>query len=137
MQMRIGRWISILYRKSQTYIGQRLKAYGIMSSEYPILLQLYDKDGITQDEIVHFHSLDKSGVTRTVQSLEKKGLIFREKDTQDQRCKRIFLTEEGWKAQEIINSVLDEWNQKMEQNFSEEESEEMICYLKKMVENVF
>lgn len=137
MQLQTGRWISILYRKSQIYIGQYLKPYGIMPGEYPILLQLYQLDGITQEEIVNYQSLDKSGVTRTVQSLERKGFIRREKDEKDQRCKRIFLTEEGWKVQPVIDKVLKEWNQMMTQNFNSEDKEEIIHYLKQMVENVF
>lgn len=108
-----------------------------MPGECPILLQLYRLDGITQEEIVHYQSLDKSGVTRTVQSLERKGFIRREKDEKDQRCKRIFLTEEGWKVQPVIYKVLEEWNQKMTQNFSSEDEDEIIHYLEQMVDNVF
>ena len=43
----IGKMISILQRKAQSYYTKFLKDYGISSAEYPVLFYLNGRDGVT------------------------------------------------------------------------------------------
>ena len=78
MSERIGKLISILHRKGQIFLNKELKKYDVVASEVPILLALYKKDGMTQDELGAYACLDKSAVTRIIQSLLKKNYIISE-----------------------------------------------------------
>ena len=86
MQNNPGRLLSILYRKAQVYWTQSLKEYHITSAEYPILLRLYAREGVTQEEIVAELEMDKSAIARALQSLIDKGFVEKQKDEQDRRC---------------------------------------------------
>lgn len=136
MKQYSGKLISILYRKSQMFWAQTLKDYDIASSEYPILIMLNKRDGITQDEIASKLGVDKSAVTRVVKSLLEKGFIERKKDLEDLRCNRIYLTEKGHKSWEPIQKGREEWDAIMSKNLKKEETKEVIRILSQMVENI-
>lgn len=136
MEKRIGRPISILYRKSQIFIGQALKLYDITSAEYPILLFLKQRNGITQEELASHLYLDKSAVTRILQTLELKGFVIKIKDEKDSRCNRVYLTEKGIDNQSGIAKALDDWNTVLMTDMEQEKCEEIYELLMHMVENV-
>lgn len=136
MERRIGRLISILYRKSQIYLGQALKQYDVSSAEYPILIALKNKDGVTQEELsTHLH-MDKSAVTRIIQTLVSKGFVLKNKDENDQRCNRVYLAQKGCEAQSQIDKALMSWNAILMMNMKEEKQDEIYALLMQMVDNV-
>ncbi len=53
------------------------------------------KEAVSPGEICRRFSLDVSRVTRLTQSLEREGLLKRERDPEDRRYLRLCLTEEG------------------------------------------
>lgn len=136
MQKRIGRLISILYRKSQIFLGQALKAYDITSAEYPVLIALNKKDGVTQEELVSYLYLDKSAITRVIQGLVEKEFVTKSKDDEDQRCNRIYLTAKGYEVQAKIEKALNDWNVILMTGIEEEKGEKIYEVLMHMVGNV-
>ncbi len=136
MDKRTGRLISILYRKSQMYIAQELKQYHVSSSEYPVLISLSREDGVTQESLADHLSLDKSAVARIIQSLIVKGFVKKQKDENDHRCNRVYLTTEGLCLKDPIERALNDWNQILMSNKNKEEQELIYELLEGMVENV-
>lgn len=136
METNLGKYISIIYRKGQIYWGKCLKEQDIASAEYPILLILLQKEGITQEAIATELDLDKSAVARSVQSLLEKGFIERKKDDIDRRCNRIYLTEKGYKSKESLQETKAGWETILAKSFTGEERAEAKVLLGKMVENI-
>lgn len=136
METNLGKYISIIYRKGQIYWGKCLKEQDIASAEYPILLILLQKEGITQEAIATELDLDKSAVARSVQSLLEKGFIERKKDDIDRRCNRIYLTEKGYKSKESLQETKAGWETILAKSFTGEERAEAKMLLGKMVENI-
>lgn len=128
-----GRFISILHRKAQIHWTQILKDVGISAAEYPILICLNYQDGITQEEITERLGIDKSAVTRVIQSLYEKGMVERKKDKIDRRCNRIYLTEEGKKTKEPIEQTKKEWSDTLMKGMTEEEK---ILFLRLLIQAV-
>ena len=60
-----------------------------------VMLYLREKDGVTQNYLCLITYKDKAWMNRTVGKMEKKGLITRHKGEDDQREKRVFLSEQG------------------------------------------
>lgn len=136
MVKRIGRLNSILYRKSQIYFGQALETYNITSAEYPILIYLNQKNGVTQEELSSHLYIDKSAVTRVIQALVTKGFVTKIKDESDQRCNKIYLTDKGFNVQVHIEKALDEWNAILMMDMDKEKQDEIYEFLAHMVDNV-
>ena len=136
MNKRTGKLISILYRKGQMYLGKALKPCNISAAEVPVLLSLYRQDGITQEELVAHVCLDKSAVTRILQSLLSKNYITKIKDEKDLRCNRIYLTPKAHAIQDTINAALDDWNKILMHQFNKNEQTQAYELLERMVNNI-
>lgn len=136
MDERIGKLISILYRKGQIYLGKKLKPFDIGAAEVPVLLSLYQKDGVTQEDLVSHVCLDKSAITRILQSLLRKGYITKTKDQKDLRCNRIYLTKEGLDLRLPLEQALDDWNHILMNALNETDQNTAYTLLECMVNNV-
>ncbi len=131
-----GRLISILYRKVQAYWAQVLRDHDISSAEYPILITLNKKDGITQEELALQFDMDKSAIARVVKSLLDKGFIEREKDEEDRRCNRIYLTKKGQLSKEPIVNGANALSHIALKNIDQRELEVALRVLAQMADNV-
>jgi len=81
-----GRWISILYRYAQSFIGKCLKSYDIGSGQYVFLLELYKDDGRKQEDLAKELNIDKGTTARAIANLEEHGYLTKEVDKKDKRA---------------------------------------------------
>lgn len=131
-----GSLIALLYRKANAFWTLQLKECGLCAAEYPVMLLLYRSDGITQEEISREVQVDKSAVTRVLQSLMKKGLVERKKDRDDRRCNRIFLTEKAEEYRDQVETFRESWNETLQKGMTAEERQILIELLQRAAENV-
>jgi DNA-binding MarR family transcriptional regulator len=83
------------------------------------------RDGLSQGEFTQEYEMDPSRVTRTAQSLEADGLIRRERDPEDNRVMRMYLTEEGSKVLDRLPEINEQLRRRVHSVLSEEEFEEL------------
>lgn len=95
MEKNIIRMITILYRKSQSYLSNALSRHNLTTAEQPFLAALQKIDGATQDELSALISVDKAATARMLKLLEDKGYVTRVQDEQDKRQNRVYLTSAG------------------------------------------
>lgn len=105
----VGRWFSILHRRSQLFVVEACQKLHLTFSEYIMLNRLFDQEGAKQDELAAMLYFDKAVVTRTINLLQEKGFIYREVDTEDRRVKHIYLTEYGKKQKKFLNRIIQKW----------------------------
>lgn len=108
-QLNIGKFIGILNRQFQMYINTTLNDIDLSFSEYIFLVNLYDNEGINQEELSSILFINKSATARTMKILEEKQFIIRETCDIDKRAKRLYLTDKGREYKEYICSLLDKW----------------------------
>ena len=97
--------INVAARLTNQAARIRLGDLGAWPGQIPILLWLLDEDGIIQKELVELANMEQSTVAEHLDRMERSGLIFRERDSEDRRSYRIFLTDY---ARSISAGVLDE-----------------------------
>lgn len=85
---------AIILKKRLT-IMLKEAGYNITPEEFSILSRLWEKDGMSQSELVDKTIKDKSRVTRLLGSLSYKAYIYKETYEEDRRNQNIFLTERG------------------------------------------
>jgi DNA-binding MarR family transcriptional regulator len=90
-----------------------------------LLTVLDRRDGLSQGEFTQEYELDPSRVTRTAQSLEADGFIRRERDVDDNRVMRMYLTEEGSKVLDRLPEINEQLRRRVHSVLSEEEFEEL------------
>ena len=110
-----------------------LKAFerdtGVSAGKYFVLRMLAQQDGISQGEVWHRFDVDPSRITRLAKSLEKEGLVRRERDPKDNRVVRMYLTQEG---RRMIDEFSDR-HQRFERRVREAVSEEDLGELRRIL----
>lgn len=90
----------------------RLNDMEITPEQWTVLLYLWEKDGVTQQELCNATFKDKPSMTRLIDNMEKQHLVIRVPDKKDRRTNKIHLTENGKKLEEktrfIANKTLKE-----------------------------
>ncbi len=85
--------------------------FGITIPEFRILVWLSSHPNIYAKDLCRFTLMDKTQVSRVIHSLEKRSLLQRQADTNDQRSYQLFLTAKGETLiQEIIPKAI-EWEE--------------------------
>ncbi len=85
-----------------------------------VLLHI-DDEGTPATKIAPLMGMETRSLTRMLARLEEMGLIYRQKDPNDGRMVRIFLTEEGQKKKAYSKDVVIHFNKLLYNNISEEE----------------
>lgn len=117
----IGRYVSQMYRKGNAYIGKQLSDIGVGSGQFMFLLELYRKDGRSQEELSEILSIDKGTTARAIKKLEDDGFLYRERDENDKRAYKIYLTDKGNDAKQPILDALKSWEDIITSRLSSEE----------------
>jgi len=117
----IGKNISILYRQLNLFLNHELDGTDITATELMYLASLYEKDGVTQDDLVQEYCIDKAATARTIQGMEKKGLITRQTSSTDKRAKIVCLTQKANAYVELIRQIQRKWINEINVDLTEEE----------------
>jgi len=88
----LGYQVNLLARLLENALRQEVAAYGVVPGQFPALLNLYQEDGLTQAELTRRVGIEQPTMARTLQRMERDGLIIRDPDPADGRRVRIRLT---------------------------------------------
>ena len=98
---------------------------GVSAGTWFSLELLSRKDGISQGELSQKFEVDPSRVTRLAKRLEGEGLLRRERDPEDNRVVRMYLTEEGRRLIWGLYEQRARFERRIHDTFSPEELEEL------------
>ncbi|MCZ8514943.1 MarR family transcriptional regulator [Paenibacillus filicis] len=132
----IPRWMSLIYRCGQMYIGERLKNYEIGKGQHIFLNALYKEDGLSQEELSSYLRIDKGTTAKALKKLEALGYVTRQVRDEDRRSYRVFLTDKALGIKDQVRGVLMDWRHILTYGFTEEEKESALQLLERMGSNV-
>lgn len=113
----------------------RLAPYKLTYAQWVPLYKLFKQDGCTPIAMARDLSSDPAALTRSLNRLETKGLIRRERSTQDRRVVHVWLTEEGRAVAEHVPGVLAEVLNAHLAGFSHDEWTLLLRLLQRMLAN--
>ena len=93
--MPTGRLIALAGRLLSARFQSFLDEEGLSHAGWAVLMRLGDSDALTQREIAKRCYVSQPTVTGVVDTLERDGLVVRERSTEDRRVVRVRLTAEG------------------------------------------
>lgn len=129
----LGRAVTFLHRSRKSFMGERLREFGLSGAMYMILMQVGFHPGTTQDNIALHMYIDKSNVARRIKQLEELGYIYRETDLSDRRQNNLYLTDRGSGLLPLIKQYLSEWGQSISSELSDDELDTLLSLLGKMM----
>lgn len=90
------------------------------------LLSIDKEDGTPSTNLGPRMGMEATSLTRTLKSMEEKGLIYRKPNPNDGRGVLIFLTEFGKEKRELSKSTVLKFNEAVKQNVSAEKLQNFI-----------
>ncbi len=93
-----GYLINHLARLFAKELQTRIQPHGIVTGQFPILLELWERDGVAQRELLQKLDIEQATLANTLTRMERDNLIKRTKHPTDARAQQIWLTP---KAQSI------------------------------------
>ena len=115
--MNTGELISSLLIDLQRLFKNEVTFKDISYSQILALISISNR-GVEMSTLSWDLALDNSTVTRLVNRLEKKNLVFRKKSKKDKRLVKVCLTKEGVAIQNRIEEKIDFLGSKIESQFS-------------------
>lgn len=107
-----------------------LKEFDLTYPQFVVLLALYDKDNISLKELGEKTLFDSGTLTPLVQKLEAKEFLNRVSIVEDERVKKVILTD---KAKDLKEKIIDLPNQ---MRCSMQMSDEELTTLKQLSKNL-
>lgn len=91
-------------------LSDKIKSAGISltKEQWSVMAVLWKEDGCTQQTLADQTYRGRAGITRLLDTLERKGFVERKDDPEDRRNKLIFLTELGKSIEGTVVSVLSD-----------------------------
>ncbi|AKB51480.1 Transcriptional regulator, MarR family [Methanosarcina barkeri str. Wiesmoor] len=129
--------IACIYRSHLAYMVKELEAYRVGSGQFEFLMSLYYKDGVSQETLAKELKVSKATSARAIQNLEKEGYVYRERDENDLRAYRVYLTEKGKEMRYIIFKKLTAFTDILFSDFTFEEKEIFRMLIHKAVTKLF
>lgn len=103
-------FISIIYREHAKFLNDKLKDEDLTYGLYPLLINIYQYEGIIQEELAKIFHLNESTITRNLKKLEEKGFIER---TSNKRTNIIKTTPKGKHTAQKIRDYDMQWDNKI------------------------
>ncbi|MHA1474036.1 MAG: MarR family winged helix-turn-helix transcriptional regulator [Promethearchaeota archaeon] len=137
-ERRGGFFISKIHQISGRIFTKKLKEYKIEinPAQGRILFVLWEKDGISIQELAQKTSLGKSTLTSMLNRLEKAEYIQLKRSSKDDRKKIITLTEKDKQLHEKYEELSKEMNQLFYNGFSNKEIDIFEQFLQKALQNL-
>ena len=130
--------IQYLSRIFKRNIDQATAKFGLTAEQGRTMLYLHQhcKEVVHLTDLETSFNLRKSTLTSTINNLEKNGYVVRIVENDDQRQKRLELTQKGEEKVQLFFNVFHEENEKIDVALTLEEGQELRRLLKKVIATI-
>jgi MarR family transcriptional regulator, organic hydroperoxide resistance regulator len=126
-QGRLSYAVFQLARAHRTYAARLLRDLGLHPGQELLLMQLLDRDGQTQSELLAAVGLDHSTVSKSLQRMQEAGFLTRVPAAHDRRVLRVLLTGKGRALRGSLEAMWAALEQASISNLSTESVEQFIA----------
>lgn len=112
-----------LARSHRAVAASLLAPLGLFPGQELMLFQLWDCDGRSQKELGDLQKLDHSTVAKSVQRLEKAGLVTRSRSSEDGRVTLVHLTPDGCALEQPVRAAWAELEERTARGLTADQRE--------------
>ncbi|MCQ0989656.1 MarR family winged helix-turn-helix transcriptional regulator [Jiella marina] len=114
-------------------LQERIAPLGLSTGTFPVLLVLWEDEGLTQRDLVARLDIEQATMANTLTRMERDGLITRKKDPSDGRVQRIWLTQRARQLHEPATQAANEVNEIALSNLTEEEKQTFLDLIARVI----
>ena len=121
-----GYLVNYMARLFAEGLRKRIVPLGIVPGQFPALLALWERDGLTQKELLEQVAIEQATLANTLARMERDGLIVRKEHPADARARTIHLTEKARSIRSAAYKAAIETNAEALAGLSDEERQEFL-----------
>ena len=129
----VGYLVNNLARLLVEVLRKRIAPLGIVPGQFPTLLALWEKDCLTQKELLALVDIEQATLANTLTRMERDGLIIRKEHPADARARTIHLTEQGHSIRDEAYQTAMQINEEVLADLSDEETQEFLDYMRRVI----
>ncbi|MEV0436744.1 MarR family transcriptional regulator [Nocardia sp. NPDC050413] len=122
----LGYVINHLARLMEQALRDRIARHGVVPGQFAQLLALYEREGVSQQELCEKVRIDQSTMAHTLKRMERDGLVERTPDPADGRRALIHLTDRSRRLRPALEAAAREVNTLATAEFSDAQREELL-----------
>lgn len=132
----LGGLINVVAFNIRQRFADRLQQHGLDLSVWPVLVCLWEEDGVPQGRIGEILGVPGYAMSRGIDRLEAAGLVNRRTDPANRRLRRVFLTDSGRSIQSQLVPLASAVNAEILDLLDDAEQEQMLALLQKIVHGI-
>lgn len=132
----LGYRLRLLSQLSNRRLQEILEPYGLTPFHWLVLCCLWEQDGLATTEIGE--KLQQVGGTMTgvLDRMEERNLVRRERDKDDRRIWRVWLTDTGKQLYDVLPDLMQQARETIMQGISDEERRIVSDFVDKAIANL-
>lgn len=127
---------NLLSKAASRALQARADGAGFAPGQFPVLLELWNGDGLTQRELLDRLDIEQATMANTLSRMERDGLIARRRHPKDRRAQQIFLTARGKALRETATAAAAAAEDAMFAGFRRFERELLLEYMRMALANL-
>ena len=125
-----------LARLFERRLAEAIRPLGIVPGQFPILLELWRRDGQNQKMLVEAIDVEQATLANTLTRMERDGLIRREPDPNDQRSRLIRLTARAKRLEREATEAADAVNERALRELPAGQRQAFLATMRAMIANL-
>jgi len=135
-KLTLGQLLSQVCRLTGDRLRVKMEEIGLHKGQGFILFHLWHHDGIPQNVIAHALHVSPATVTSMLQRMERDGWITRERDSEDQRIVRVYLTKKAKAMREEAREAFRDLEKEVTSVLTKDERKTLQKLLEKLHEHL-
>ena len=132
----IGKYLGIAGRAYSTIIDKKLCKYKITHGLVPLLIYLYNKEGVNQDTLCKNYNVNKAVVSKGIVKLENAGYVMKKVSLNDRRNKLIYLTKKAQDFKPVFEQIIKEIEDEVKQGIPKQELDTFFSVVQSLCLNL-
>ncbi len=132
----VGYVANHLARLLEKNLAQAIRPLGLTPGQFPVLLALWNGDGLSQKALVDITDVEQATMANTLARMERDGLIRREADPADNRSRLVFLTERAQALQKEATEAAAGVNAAACAGMSATERDQLLSAMHALISNL-
>ncbi|MHB0951333.1 MAG: MarR family winged helix-turn-helix transcriptional regulator [Allorhizobium sp.] len=124
-----------LARAFSRALQMRASQLGFSAGHFPILIELWNQDGLTQRQLLDRINIEQATMANTLSRMERDGLIERKPHPKDMRAQLVFLTARARDLKRDALAAATEVDAALFDGFRRFEKELMLEYIRRAIDN--
>lgn len=114
-------------------LAGRVEPLGLAPAQFMTLLELWDGDGLTQQDLRLRLDVEQATMANTLKRMERDGLITRRAHESDKRARLVFLTDKARDLRDPALAAAASQNDKAMAGLSQDEYQQLIALMQRVI----